>query len=138
MGLQSDASKQHHIIVCTTCRHKAAACAPGLELIEKLRAAIALAERSGAAPDFSVSGIACMAGCTRPCTVAFRASGKATYLFGDVDPKDDIDALVDFASQFEATSDGWTKASERPAALADKTLARIPAAITIAREGALQ
>lgn len=45
-------------------------------------------------PDFQVSGTACMTGCTRPCTVAFRASAGACYLFGDVSADADIDALV--------------------------------------------
>ncbi|MEM6974500.1 MAG: DUF1636 domain-containing protein [Pseudomonadota bacterium] len=82
----------------------------------------------------AVDGVACMVGCDRPCTVAYRAEGKACCLFGDVDAEADIDALVAFAAQYAARDDGWTRASERPAALAEKTLARIPSAPVIERE----
>ncbi len=68
-----------------------------------------------------------MAGCARPCTVAFQASGKATYLFGDIDPADDVGPLVTFAQLYETSADGWTRSGERPPALAGKTLARVPA-----------
>ena len=125
---------EHHVVVCTTCRHEGATCRPGADLIAKLRVALAVAVQAGASPGFEVSGIACMAGCSRPCTVAFKADGKATYLFGDVDPEEDIDALVAFAQQYEAVADGWTKSSERPAALLGKTLARVPASVTIVRQ----
>lgn len=125
---------EHHIVVCTTCRHEGAACRPGADLIAKLRAGLTLAAQAGVSPSFEVSGIACMAGCSRPCTVAFKADGKATYLFGDVDADEDIDALIAFARQYETVPDGWTKSSERPNALLGKTLARVPASVTIARQ----
>ena len=62
-------STRHRITVCTSCKHKGNHCRPGYELIDKLRRAIA--EADDAVPeDFEISGVACMAGCDRPCTVA--------------------------------------------------------------------
>ncbi|EFL90799.1 DUF1636 domain-containing protein [Ahrensia sp. R2A130] len=119
---------RHKITVCVSCRHKNSECRPGLALIEKLRSAIDVAS-DVVGDDFAVSGVACMAGCDRPCTVAYQASSKTTYLFGDIDADADIDDLVAFARQYNDLSDGWSSATKRPVGLAEKTLARIPAAI---------
>lgn len=135
-GVRTDyCSSGHSIVVCTRCRHTGSQCLPGYELITKLRFAIETATRSGAlATEFAVDGVACMAGCERPCTVAYRADGKSCYLFGDVDGDADIDALVAFAKQYAASQDGWTNSTERPLALSGKTLARIPSAIVVERQ----
>ena len=118
----------HQITICTSCRHKGSACRPGYELIERLRCAIAAA--GDAVPeDFEISGVACMAGCDRPCTVAYHGSRKATYLFGDIDPETDIDDLVAFAQQYAELEDGWCSSVDRPGKLRRSTLARVPAAM---------
>jgi predicted metal-binding protein len=121
---------QHTITVCTDCRIIGTACRPGLELLARLNDSLS---RMGVAreSDFSVEGTVCMAGCHRPCTIAFQASGKATYLFGDIAPDTDIGALVDFASIYAERPDGLTREAERPRGLGGKTIARIPAAFLI-------
>lgn len=119
---------EHRITICTSCRHKGTDCRPGYELIEKLRRAIA--EAGPAVPeDFAISGVACMAGCDHPCTVAYHGTKKATYLFGDIDPATDIEALVAFAKQYAYLHDGWCASVDRPGKLRTSTLARVPAAI---------
>ncbi|UWQ90434.1 DUF1636 domain-containing protein [Rhodobacteraceae bacterium M382] len=118
----------HKIKVCTSCRHKGTECRPGYELIQKLRAAIK--DAGDAIPEsFEVSGVACMAGCDRPCTVAYHGSRKATYLFGDIDPADDVDDLVTFAKQYAYLHDGWCSSVDRPGKLRKSTLARVPSAM---------
>lgn len=118
----------HQITVCTSCRHKGDSCRPGYELIERLRAAIAAA--GDAIPEeFEISGTACMAGCDRPCTVAYVGSRKATYLFGDIDPDEDISDLVEFARQYAFLNDGWCSSVDRPGKLRKNTLARVPASM---------
>ncbi|SLN48526.1 DUF1636 family protein [Pseudooctadecabacter jejudonensis] len=124
---------KHRITICTSCRHKGTDCRPGYELIEKLRRAIA--EAGDAVPEtFEVSGVACMAGCDRPCTVAYHGTRKATYLFGDIDPATDIDDLVVFAQQYSYLHDGWCSSVDRPRKLRKSTLARVPAAIMAIEE----
>lgn len=122
----------HRITICVSCRHKTGApdsvCRPGLQLIERLRVAMDLAGDTIGA-DFEISGTACMAGCDRPCTVAYYGSCKATYLFGDIDADADIDDLVSFARQYASLDDGWCTSTSRPKGLSGKTLARVPAAI---------
>lgn len=123
-------AKTHHITVCTSCKHTKSTCRPGYELIEKLRKAIAAAGDS-IAEDFVVSGVACMAGCDRPCTVAYQGTQKATYLFGDMTPEDDIDDLIAFAQHYAALDDGWCSSVDRPGKLRKSTLARVPAAMMV-------
>lgn len=133
-----DNQSNHRITICVSCRHKAGApdevCRPGLRLIERLRAAVDLAGESIGA-DFEISGTACMAGCDRPCTVAYFGSRKATYLFGDIDADADIDDLVAFARQYASLDDGWCASTSRPKGLSGKTLARVPAAILASEPG---
>ncbi|MBO9477209.1 DUF1636 domain-containing protein [Shimia sp. R11_0] len=123
----------HRITVCTSCRHKGEDCRPGYELIAKLRRAIS--EAGDSIPeDFEISGTACLAGCDRVCTVAYHATRKASYLFGDIQSDDDIDALVDFAKQYAYLHDGWCSSIDRPRRLRKSTLARIPATIMALEE----
>ncbi|MBY5932177.1 DUF1636 domain-containing protein [Tateyamaria omphalii] len=119
---------EHRITICTSCKHKGTQCRPGYELIERLRAAIADAG-DAVTEDFEISGVACMAGCDRPCTVAYHGTRKATYLFGDIDPDTDVDDLLAFARQYAELEDGWCSSVDRPGKLRQTTLARVPAAI---------
>lgn len=123
-----DAQNNHKITICTSCKHKGTACQPGFELTEKLRAAMAAAGEA-ITEDFEISGVACLVGCDRPCTVAYHGSRKATYLFGDVDPDVDVSDLVSFAQQFAHLHDGWRSSRDRPAEPRTSMLERVPAAI---------
>ena len=121
----------HRITICTSCRHKGTECHPGYALIERLRVAIG---HAAVPEDFEISGVACMAGCDRPCTVAYHGTKKATYLFGDIDPDTDVDDLVAFARQYAYLHDGWCSSVDRPGKLRNTTLARVPAAILAIEE----
>lgn len=124
---------EHRITICTSCRHKGTECRPGYELIERLRQAFS--QLGDAVPEqFEISGVACMAGCDRPCTVAYHASRKATYLFGDIDPGTDIEDLISFAKQYACLHDGWCSSVDRPGKLRKSTLARVPAAMMAIEE----
>jgi len=124
---------KHRVTVCTSCRRKGTEVRPGYQLIERLRQAIASA--GDAIPEeFKVSGVACMAGCEHPCTIAFHGPQKATYLFGDVDPETGVDDLVTFAKQYAYLHDGWCSSVDRPKGLRKSTLARVPAAIPAMHE----
>lgn len=118
----------HRITVCTICRHTGSHCQPGAALIDKLNSAVSTAGLTGNG-DFKVEGTVCMAECSRPCTIAFSATGKTTYLFGDIEGDEDVASLIAFAKLYAARSDGMSHSPERPSQLRGKTLARIPAAI---------
>lgn len=122
-----DRTHTHRITICTSCKDGSGR-RPGAELIHALRAALAeSADSTGA--EYAVGGAACVAGCTRPCTVAFHGTGKASYLFGDIGAEDDIADLADFARQYALLSDGWCSSVDRPGKLRRTTLARIPATL---------
>jgi predicted metal-binding protein len=70
--------------------------------------------------------------------VGWRATEKATWLFGDIDPDQPLDDLVDFARSYAALHDGWMNGRDLPPGLCDTTLARIPAAMIVTREGVIQ
>ncbi len=132
-------SATHQIRVCTDCTHTGAACAAGFALLKELRAALQVAALGD---DFELSGTACLAGCVRkhgsPCVVGWRATAKATWLFGDIDPTQSIDDLVAFSEPYAAREDGWMRGARLPERLSETTLARVPAAIIVTQEGVLQ
>ncbi|SDU03750.1 DUF1636 domain-containing protein [Stappia sp. ES.058] len=118
------AGRTHRITVCTSCGGGPEdARREGNRLLAGLADAL---KADGCAP-YEVAGVRCMAGCKRPCTVAFQATDKASYLFGEIDPDTDIPPLVAFAAQYARLDDGWCSQGSRPAGLIGKTLARIPA-----------
>ena len=131
------------IFFSTDCHHSGGSCRPGAVLIRQLHAAIGAA---GAAlgDDFAISGLARMSGCQTPCTLAYRADKKAAYLFGDIAPGDDIEALVAFARRCHADADGWAcaeaeaKAKTKTQKPGDHALARLPAMIMAADFGPVQ
>lgn len=72
-----------------------------------------------------VREIDCMSGCTRPSTLAFRASGKTAYLFGDIGDAD-LPGILVFAHLYLQSPDG-NLADARPlGSLREKAIARIP------------
>ncbi len=118
-------TSSHQISVCTSCKQKGSSHKLGFDLIEKLQ--VAFNKAGDAVPvDYKISGVACMAGCDHACTVAFHASGKTSYLFGDLYSETDIQDLVEFARQYAYLGDGWCSSVDRPGKLRKSTLARIP------------
>ena len=105
----------HAILICATCKGAGEANKLRLELSTRV------------SQRYALRAVDCMAGCSHPITVGVQGAGKTQYLFGDIETKADVDALACFAEQFLASETGWSKASERPAGLYDKTLARFPA-----------
>ena len=132
-------SAPHQILVCKACKHKGSNCEPGFALLKKLRAAV---EAAGLGGSFEVTGTACLAGCVPdhggPCVVGWRATGKAMWLFGDIDPADSMDDLVEFSRLYAGLDDGWMSGKDCPQRLCDNTLARIPAAVIVTKAGAIQ
>ncbi len=132
-------SAPHQILVCKACKHKGSTCEPGFAPLKKLCAAIAAA---ALAEDFEVSGTACLARCVpdhgAPCVVGWRVTAKATRLFGDLDPAQAIDDLVEFSRLYAALEDGWMSGKDCPPRLSENTLAQLPAAMIVTHEGAVQ
>jgi len=107
----------HRIVVCSTCEG-----ADGKDFAARLRAA--LAERG---MDFTVQDHACLSVCRRPLSLAFSAPGKATYLFGDIDPGCDLDDTLAFAALYAGRADGWIEDARGAGRLRFCLVGRVPA-----------
>jgi predicted metal-binding protein len=68
---------------------------------------------------------ACMSGCGRPSTIAFRTSGKTAYLFGEI-TQADLHELTTFAKHYETSPDGNFSDARILGGLRFKAIARIP------------
>ncbi|MBL4929720.1 DUF1636 domain-containing protein [Fuscibacter oryzae] len=80
---------------------------------------------NGVAVPAQVATVECMSGCTRPSTLAARAPGKTTYLFGDINESDLPDILA-FARLYHDSPDGNFVDARPLGALRLKAIARIP------------
>ncbi len=121
------------LIICTTCRtadtpreQRAA----GDILFEAVQAEHAFGDE----PDWAavrVRGVACTAGCSRACTVAFQAPGKHSYQFGDLAPAEGVARqLLDCAVLHHRAPDGNLARDARPPLLRSGVLCRLPPALT--------
>ncbi len=107
----------HRIVVCTTCEGT-----DGVDFAARLRVEIA-----AHALDFEVQEHECMSNCSRPQSVAFSAADKATYLFGDVDPAQDLDDTLAFAKMYAESPDGWIEDARGAGRLRFCLIGRVPA-----------
>lgn len=120
------------LLVCTTCRPADAprdGQAAGQDLFEQLEGALAFAPSSPLGP--LLRGIACLGACSRSCTVALQAPGKASYVFGELAPDDDcVQAVLEVARQHAFSADGLLVWGQRPERLRRGLVARLPAVAT--------
>lgn len=96
----------HRISICTGYRPDDRAFQAGYRLVKKLRDGIDAAGDL-VSDAFEISGLASLEDCGCPYQVAYFGSRNAVYLFGDVAPDVDIDALVAFARQHGPRRAEW-------------------------------
>lgn len=115
------------IFVCTTCRRKRADVPlgydlPGEGLVRALEEEIARQGCDG----LTVTPVACLAVCNRPCTVAFTGPGKWTHLVGSLDPDAHVADIVANARMVARSPDGIVPWAERPQPIRSGGIARVP------------
>ena len=109
------------VYVCTTCRVEGdGPVRVGARLLAALQDA---AEGSS---DLSVVAVECLSVCKRPCTVAFAAPGKWTYVYGDLPPDTSAPVILEGARLYNETADGLIPWKLRPDALKKGVVSRIP------------
>jgi predicted metal-binding protein len=113
------------IPVCTVCRRVREDLAEGYDQ-PGLGLASALGERLAGKAGISVEAVECLAVCKRPCTVAFAANGKWTYLVGDLDAETHLDDIVGAAESYAASANGIIPWKERPIPFRKGVVARVP------------
>jgi len=111
------------IYVCTTCR---APDDPSPERAgQRLYADLTqTAESQGS--DVQIVGVECLSVCKRPCTIAFSAAGKWTYIYGDFPADTGAETILAGAALYGAAADGLIPWKSRPDALKKGVVARLP------------
>ncbi len=122
---------QHCLFVCTTCGSKwengqRVGTSDGEILLRQL----ADLHRSwDLAAEFPLQAVGCMSACSRSCAISFAATGKHTYLFGDIpatEPNLPLSNILDCAKNYYQHPTGILPWAERPAPLKQGILAKIP------------
>ncbi len=121
-------TNSQRITICTSCRHTSRTCQLGYELIAKLRAAISAAGDS-IPENFEISGTAALPGCGIACTVGYHANHGASHFFGDIEPNEDIDALVRFAKENATKLDAFDNSCSLEDLPKPNQFARMPASV---------
>ncbi len=121
------ASAPHRLVVCTTCRRDTPAAEgkrDGARFFESIEAQFAaLTDKAGV----TVTGVECMSGCDRACTLALSAPGKPSFFFGDIEPTtENATQALDLVRLYRDTADGILLRGMRPAAFRRGILARLP------------
>ncbi|MFC7397037.1 DUF1636 family protein [Chelatococcus sp. GCM10030263] len=116
------------LYVCVTCRRPIAEADADGKAYDEPGPGLAarLADRLAADAEVTVTPVACLSVCRRPCTVALAAPGKWTYVVGDLDADGNVDDIVTAARQFAATADGIIPWRERPLPFRKSVVARVP------------
>lgn len=113
------------LLICMTCR--TASAAPLLDADAPRPGATLLADLSADAPaGIHVRGVECLSNCSRGCTIALRAPGRWTYIYGNIDPTRDLDAIREGAAKYVAQPEGLVPWRERPEHFRKNCIARVP------------
>ena len=123
--------EQHTLFVCTTCSSewkdgKRVGISGGEKLLQRLHE---LQQDWELHQEFTIQAVECMSSCSRSCAICFAATGKYTYLFGDLPPEaspSEIAKVLDCASKYYNHPQGLLPWAERPEPLKKGIIARIP------------
>ena len=119
--------------ICVSCRGPDPdAPNPGEALIAALRAAVPADHGC----DLRIRPVQCLSVCKRPCTAALASPGRYTYVFGDLDPARDAEALLACVRTYAEREHGYMLWRERPEALRRGIVSRIPPVAWDAPDGA--
>ena len=107
----------HQVFVCSSCC-RVGETPHGTAFVAALRARLG--------KDFNVVPHACFSVCSEPQALAFRAAGKAAYVFSGLN-LDDLDDIAAFADLWAGLADGWIEDARPIGRLRFCLKARIPA-----------
>jgi predicted metal-binding protein len=119
---------QHTLFVCKTCATlrvdgKPQGKSGGEQLLEQLQELHSTWELK---ENFQLQEVDCMSACSNSCVISFSATGKYTYLFGDLPAKESAAAVLDCAKLYFTNPDGYLAWADRPKPLKNGIIARIP------------
>ncbi|MBD2463176.1 DUF1636 domain-containing protein [Oscillatoria sp. FACHB-1407] len=119
---------KHILFVCKSCHYSSEERpnnqpADGTRLLEQLNT---LSTKPSDA--FEIQPISCLWTCDRPCTVAFSAPHKPTYLLTNLPTDETASALLQFGKRYLDSSTGDIPWKQFPELLQSASVAKIPAA----------
>jgi len=121
------------LYVCVTCRGKAAVAPDASDAVRpdprpgaRLLAAVEQQLTADGDKGIAVVPANCLSNCPRGCSAAVSASGKWTYVIGDLDPDRHAGDVSDFARQHRAHAEGVPEWRDRPEHVRKHTIARVP------------
>lgn len=114
--------------VCTSCRsagapREPAEMRPGFILYHQLRAAV---ESGPLGARVDVRAAECLSICPRPCGIALSSGEAWTYLFGDQQPGETVDDVLECVSLYLDSTVGFMARERRPKSLRASILGRVP------------
>ena len=114
--------------VCTSCRASGAPREPkegraGFILYQRLSQAF---DASSLKDQVEVIPTPCLSICPRPCGIALSRGGSWTYLFGDQDPNQTTQDVVECVSFYLQSPEGVMARAQRPESLRRSILGRVP------------
>ncbi len=109
--------------ICVTCRAgDTGEERPGRVLFDAVTSKLG----SPADSDVTVTPVECLSVCKRPCTIALMASGKWTYVVGDLDPEVNVDDVISMTASYGLSDNGIVPWRERPQSFRKGIISRIP------------
>jgi predicted metal-binding protein len=127
-----------HLYVCMSCRRRSSAPVAegeqtdGCRLYDALKL---LSDAMGAESPAEIVPTLCFANCERGCSVGIAATGKWSYLVGELGPEHAADLLI-YAKAYTKAKAGVVLPSGRPASLQTSVIARFPAFFEPAKDAA--
>lgn len=137
-GVAVPHNNRPHLYICVSCHCRGAEPAPegepadGRRLYEAVKA---LADRLGEDAPAQVLPTLCFANCERGCSVGIAATGKWSYVMGELTPEHAADLLT-YAAAYAKAKTGVVLPSGRPASLQTSVIARFPATFEPAKDAA--
>jgi predicted metal-binding protein len=119
---------KHVLFVCQSCRHSSEKRpedqpADGTRLLEQLNT---LGTEHIQSNEFEIQPVGCLWTCDRPCTVAFSALNKPTYLLTALSTAESAPALLKFGQLYADSPTGDIPWKQFPEALQSVSIAKIP------------
>jgi len=111
------------LLVCTSCR------AGRAELDNEKRQGTVLFEaiKQEALPEnIKLTAVSCLANCDHGCSIVLRGENRWTYVYGNLDPAQHIETILNGASRYLDAADGRVPWRERPEHFRKNCIARIP------------
>ena len=137
-GVDVPFDNRPHLYICLSCRCRGAEPVPEGEVTDGRRlyeAIKSLFDAMGDAAPARVLPTLCFANCERGCSVGIAATGKWSYIMGELGPEDAADLLT-YAEAYAKARTGVVLPSGRPASLQTSVIARFPAAFEPAKDAA--